>query len=96
MKAEFNNRVDLQREVIKNVNKNQLKMQLTGLSRSAIESWFLNNNISNEVLKSCLIDISERLFFIANKSQDQITEEYRDLQLNLRSKIEELKHIRLT
>ncbi|KMQ61563.1 hypothetical protein ACM46_16275 [Chryseobacterium angstadtii] len=91
MKAEFNSRVDLQREVIKIINSKPLKKQLTGLSKPAIDNWFVNNNISNEFLKSILIVISEKLFFIANKSQDQITEEYRDLQLSVQKNIEDLR-----
>lgn len=91
MKAEFNSRVDLQREVIKIVNENNFINKLNGLSKPAIESWLLNNNISNEILKKCLITISEKLFFIANKSQDQITEEYCNLQISVRNNITDLK-----
>ncbi|MFK7050819.1 hypothetical protein FLACOL_02319 [Flavobacterium columnare] len=93
MKAEFNSRVDLQREVIKIVNENNFKNKLNGLSMPAIESWILNNNISNDVLKKCLVTISEKLFFIANKSQDQITEEYKNLQISVRKNILELKNV---
>lgn len=93
MKVEFNSRVDLQREVIKIVNRNSFKIKLNGLAKPTIESWVLNNNISNDVLKKCLIRISEKLFFIANKSQDQITEEYKNLQLSVRYDIKELKNI---
>lgn len=93
MKAEFNSRVDLQREVIKIINKKSLKHQLTGLSQPAIDSWCMNNNISNDLLKQNLFVISEKLFFIANKSQDQITEEYKNLQMSVRKNIEELKKL---
>ena len=93
MKAEFNSRVDLQREVIKIVNEKNFKNKLNGLSRPAIESWILNNNISNDILKKCLITISEKLFFIANKSQDQVTEEYKDLQISVKNNIKDLKKL---
>ncbi len=93
MKAEFNSRVDLQREVIKIVNEKNFKNKLNGLSRPAIESWILNNNISNDILKKCLITISEKLFFIANKSQDQVTEEYKDLQISVKNNIKNLKKL---
>jgi hypothetical protein len=92
MKAEFNSRVDLQREVIKILNKKYFKNQLNGLSRPALDSWFVNNHISDDSLKNSLITISEKLFFIANKSQDQITEEYKDLQISIKSNIEDLKN----
>jgi hypothetical protein len=93
MKAEFNSRADMQREVIKIVNEKDFKNKLNGLSKPAIESWCSKNNISNEGLKQCLITISEKLFFIANKSQDQITEEYKNLQISVRNNISELKLI---
>ena len=93
MKAEFNSRVDLQREVIKIVNRKKFNSQLSGLSKPAIDSWFLNNKISDTSLKNILTVISEKLFFIANKSQDQITEEYKDLQISINNNILELKKI---
>lgn len=93
MKAEFNSRVDLQREVIKIVNEKNFKNKLNGLSRPAIDSWIFNNKISNDLLKICLFTISEKLFFIANKSQDQITEEYKNLQISVQSSILELKKV---
>ncbi|WP_177734723.1 hypothetical protein [Flavobacterium inviolabile] len=93
MRAEFNSRVDLQREVIKIINKKSFKHQLTGLSKPAIDIWCMNNNVSDGLLKCNLFVISEKLFFIANKSQDQITEEYKDLQVSVRKNIEELKEL---
>ena len=93
MKAEFNSRVDLQREVIKIINKSSFKHQLTGLSKPAIDSWSMNNSISDGGLIDNLLLISEKLFFIANKSQDQITEEYKSLQLSVRENIENLKKL---
>ena len=93
MKAEFNSRVDLQREVIKILNQKDFKNKLTGLSKPAIDSWLINNNISNNLLKNSLFIISEKLFFIANKSQDQVTEEYKNLQISVKTNIDELKQI---
>lgn len=93
MKAEFNSRVDLQREVIKILNEKDFKNKLNGLSKPAIDSWIVNNNISDDLLKNCLITISEKLFFIANKSQDQVTEEYKDLQISVKNNIMELKKV---
>ena len=93
MKAEFNSRVDLQREVIKILNQKDFKNKLTGLSKPAIDTWIVNNNISNDLLKKSLFTISEKLFFIANKSQDQITEEYKDLQISIKNNINDLNNI---
>lgn len=91
MKAEFNSRVDLQREVIKIINRRKNTRQLSGLSKAAIDSWFINNKILDVQLKNILFTISEKLFFIANKSQDQITEEYKDLQVSVKKNILELE-----
>lgn len=95
MKVEFNSRVDLQREVIKIVNRWNPKIQLTGLSKAAIENWCSVNNLADQNLKNSLIKISEKLFFIANKSQDQISEEYKNLQFNVRRDIDDLKEFLL-
>lgn len=93
MKVEFNNRVDLQRKVLKIVNQKQYKDQLTGLSQAALENWISSNNINEEIVKSTLFSISDKLFFIANKSQDQITDEYIGLQKSVHNDIEVLKKI---
>lgn len=90
MKTEFNSRVDLQRKVVKIINSMKTEYQLSGLSKLAIDNWFhLNYNLDKE-LKAILITISEKLFFIANKSQDQITEEYITLQDSIKNDILEL------
>lgn len=91
MNAEFNSRVDLQRQVLKIVNSKSFNIQLSGLSKPALENWIMINSVSNNELKNTLFKISELLFFIANKSQDQITEEYKKLQLKAGSEIGKLK-----
>jgi len=93
MKAEFNSRVDYQRKVLKVVNNKDFKNQLSGLSRPALENWILENKIVDTDLKEILYKISEKLFFIANKSQDQITEEYQKLQISIRNEINNLRNI---
>lgn len=93
MKAEFNSRVDLQRQVLKLVNHAKFNTQLAGLSKSALDNWIFSNNIKNKELISSLYKIAEKLFFIANKSQDQITEEYKSLQLSIQTEISNLKSI---
>ena len=91
MNAEFNSRVDLQRQVLKIVNGKAFKIQLSGLSKPALENWIIINSVSNNELKNILFKISELLFFIANKSQDQITDEYKKLQLKAGTEIGKLK-----
>lgn len=93
MKAEFNSRVDLQRQVLKLVNYANFNTQLAGLSKSALDNWIFSNNIKNEELVNSLYKIAEKLFFIANKSQDQITEEYKSLHLSVQNEINNLKKI---
>ena len=75
---EFNNRMDAQRNVLEVVNRQvDNKEELCGLSKKAIERWIVANQINSEG-KVCkiLYSISEKLFFLANKSQEQISEEY--------------------
>lgn len=90
MKIEFNNRVELQRKVLKIVNAIYSENQLTGLSKPAMENWLMMNSIMKNDVKEVLFKISEKLFFIANKSQDQITEEYKNLQISINSDIKKL------
>lgn len=91
MKAEFNSRVDLQRQVLKLINQTPWDMQLAGLSKSALDNWIFSNSVKNEEVIRSLYSIAEKLFFIANKSQDQITEEYQNLQLSIKNEINNLR-----
>lgn len=75
---EFNNRINMQREVLGIVNgrRNQ-KEELCGLSKKAIERWISVNRFhANEEASKLLFTISEKLFFLANRSQEQISEKY--------------------
>lgn len=76
---EFNNRMDAQRNVLNVVNRQvDNKEELCGLSKKAIERWIVANQVNSESeMCKILHTISEKLFFLANKSQEQISEEYR-------------------
>ncbi len=75
--SEFNNRISAQRSVLKIVNGIGIyKEPLFSLTEKAINRWVNNNSIANERLISLLKSISGTLFFLANKSQEQITDEY--------------------
>lgn len=76
---EFLNRITAQRKVINIVNKEaKLTFPLVGLSVKSMERWQLENSISNDSeLIKLLYLISSKLFFLANKSQEQITNEYK-------------------
>ncbi len=76
---EFLNRITAQRKVIKIVNKeSEIIFPLAGLSAKSLERWKLENSIPDESdLVKVLYLLSSKLFFLANKSQEQITDEYR-------------------
>ena len=54
------------------------KEELFGLSSKAIDRWIVVNRIDPEAQLVKLIKIaSAKLFFLANKSQEQVSEEYK-------------------
>lgn len=76
---EFNNRIAAQRQILQLVNRKKWeKEELLGLSSKAIERWISVNRIDTE---SRLVELvktaSAKLFFLANKSQEQISEDYK-------------------
>lgn len=79
--SEFNNRIDAQRRVLRVVNGTlHVREELFGLSTGALERWASVNQIDrNGVLVALLYEAASKLFFLSNKSQEQITEEYRQL-----------------
>jgi len=90
---EFNNRMDAQRTILNVVNRRyENKEELCGLSKKAIERWIFQNRLDadGEICR-IIIKISDKLFFLANKSQEQISDEYRfvctEIQ-NLKQKLE--------
>jgi hypothetical protein len=75
---EFNNRIDAQREILSLVNQKGWKEELFGLSSGAIDRWVSVNGIDRSSDLSCLVyESASKLFFLANKSQEQVTDEYR-------------------
>jgi hypothetical protein len=75
---EFNNRITAQRQVLRLVNQHKWEEELLGLSSRAIERWSAVNRLD---LKSPLVALvktaSLKLFFLATKSQEQVSEQYR-------------------
>lgn len=89
---EFNNRIELQREVIKIVNNGGFEFQITGLSKNSIQRWLIDNKIDTESeITKLLYKISSKLFFLANKSQEQITETYKNLSIDVSSLVQDLR-----
>jgi hypothetical protein len=75
--SEFNNRIAAQRRILIIVNSKPWREELYGLSRGAIERWIHTNLIDpKSTLSVALYESAEKLFFLANKSQEQITDEY--------------------
>ena len=89
---EFNNRIELQREVIKIVNKRGYNNQITGLSDDAIKRWLSDNQLAKDSQLTFLIyEIAAKLFFLANKSQEQITDSYKTLSSDVSNLVEKLR-----
>ena len=75
---EFKNRITAQRQILELVNRKRRGEELFGLSSKAIERWVAVNAIdSNSDLVELIKIASGKLFFLANKSQEQISEDYR-------------------
>ena len=79
MQHEFNSRVAAQRAILQVLNSSPWATEdLFGLSSKAIERWILVNGIDPT---SKLVNLTKyaaaKLFFLANKSQEQISDEYK-------------------
>ncbi|MEK5756619.1 hypothetical protein [Acinetobacter variabilis] len=75
--SEFQNRVNLQRQIIALVNKKlKFKEPLASLSYGCITRWKKNNTEVLDQTYEILLDLSNKVLFLATKSQEQITEEY--------------------
>jgi hypothetical protein len=82
---EFNNRIDAQRRILSLVNSRPWREELYGLSVAAIERWIHANGLDpRSALPATIYASADKLFFLANKSQEQITEEYRLLASEVR------------
>ncbi len=90
---EFNDRMQAQRKVLCIVNSHQLwREELCGLSQNAIERWASVNHCDQDGPSMTILkDISKSLFFLATKSQEQVSKEYQNLSSNVAKLTEELK-----
>jgi hypothetical protein len=77
--SEFNNRIVAQRAVLEAINAHSWPAEkLFGLSSKAIDRWLAVNGIPfDSVVVQLLKTASAKLFFLANKSQEQVTDEYK-------------------
>jgi hypothetical protein len=82
--SEFNNRISAQRDILSVVNSGQWTEELFGLSSGAIERWISANSLDkNTGLVILITEAAEKLFFLSNKSQEQVTEEYKHLSVEV-------------
>ena len=79
--SEFNNRINAQRDALKIVNGSGLFIEsLLSLTEKAIDRWSKNNKLdAHDPIITLLKSMSGTLFFLANKSQEQVTEDYKVL-----------------
>lgn len=89
---EFNNRIEAQRIILEVINSKSSSEPLFGLSKGAIDRWRNSNTLKEDdaVLKM-LYNISAKLFFLANKSQEQISERYQSVNAEIKMLMEQLK-----
>lgn len=78
MTSEFNDRIAAQRAILRAVNSVRWQVEpLFGLSQKAIDRWIFSNRIADDSPIASLVAVaSSKLFFLANKSEDQMSEEY--------------------
>jgi hypothetical protein len=89
---EFNNRIDAQRRVLDVVNSRRLwREELLGLSLNAIERWDRVNRCDDVALTRLLKEIGNSLLFLATKSQEQVSDDYRTLSTDVARLTEDLK-----
>lgn len=91
--SEFNNRIKAQREALKVVNGSGLfRESLLSLTEKAIDRWSNKNNLSNTDRAIILLkEMSGTLFFLANKSQEQVTEDYKVLSKKVNDQLSKLE-----
>jgi len=79
--SEFNNRIGAQRDALKIVNGSGIFVEpLLSLTEKAIDRWSRKNKVDAlDPISTLLKSMSGTLFFLANKSQEQVTEDYKIL-----------------
>ena len=76
--TEFNNRIAAQRDVLLIVNSVRWREELYGVSSGALDRWMRTNGVeSTSKLAHLLVEVASKLFFLANKSQEQVSDEYK-------------------
>jgi len=91
--TEFNNRIAAQREILLAVNSSTgWREELYGMSNGALDRWVQVNGVDRQSrLMRLLVEAASKLFFLANKSQEQVTDEYRLRSLEVGQLAEEIR-----
>ncbi|GJL75553.1 hypothetical protein [Nitrosomonas sp.] len=91
---EFNNRITAQREILTVINNCKWEEELFGLSSGAIDRWIIVNRLEpNSVLVELIRKAADKLFFLSNKSQEQITDDYKNLSCEISALTEHIKQV---
>lgn len=82
---EFNNRVAAQRAILAVVNSKPWDAEeLYGLSSKAIDRWVAVNRLEPKSrIVELVRDASGKLFFLANKSQEQVSDIYKAVRAEI-------------
>lgn len=93
MEHEFNNRISAQRRLLQVINKKPWQEEdLFGLSYKAIERWIAANRLDPKLpIVGMVKEVSNKLFFLANKSQDQISEQYKMVRSQIVAACDEIR-----
>lgn len=91
--SEFNNRIDAQRRILRLVNcSRDLQEELFGLSSGALGRWTRVNRFDeHDPLVVLLKQAAAKLFFLSNKSQEQVTDEYQGLSEDVARLTEQIR-----
>lgn len=90
--SEFNNRIAAQRDILLGVNSVDWQEELFGLSSGAIDRWVAANRLEpTSDLVALVRRAAGKLFFLSNKSQEQVTEDYKLLSSEVSDLAEQIK-----
>jgi len=90
--SEFNNRIAAQRDILLALNDSDWQEELFGLSSGAIDRWITANRLEpTSDLVSLVRQAADKLFFLSNKSQEQITEDYKLLSHEVAALTEQIR-----
>jgi len=84
--SEFNSRIDAQRKILRIVNHVPWSVEtLHGLTSKTIERWISQNSLNPTAPIVALVRAaSAELFFLANRSQEQVTDTYQAHSISVR------------